>query len=88
MKMIKLDKSKFYADYFWSVSDGNEVREDVFVKTYLKNYFTFKDFINLYKIIGRERLLEYTKKLNIKKRIRHLIDIYDRYKNKDKPCKN
>ena len=88
MKMIKLDKSKFYADYFWSVSDGNEVREDVFVKTYLKNYFTFKDFVNLYKIIGRERLLEYTKKLNIEKRIRHLIDIYDRYKNKDKLCKN
>jgi hypothetical protein len=80
MNKIILDKSKFYADYFWSVSDGSEVMEDVFVKTYLKNYFTFKDFINLYKMVGREKLLEYAKKLNIEKRIRHLIDIYEKYK--------
>ena len=40
MHKIKLDKSKFYADYFWSISDGSEIREDIFVKTYLQNYFT------------------------------------------------
>ena len=59
--MIKLDKSKFYADYFWSVSDGSEVREDVVVKRYLKNYFIFKDLINIYKIVDKEKLLYYAK---------------------------
>ena len=59
--MIKLDKSKFYADYFWSVSDGSEVREDMVVKRYLKNYFIFKDFINIYKIVDKEKLLYYAK---------------------------
>ena len=54
MHKIKLDKSKFYADYFWSVGDSSEVREDVFVKTYLQNYFTFRDFINLYKMVGKK----------------------------------
>ncbi len=79
MNKIKLDKSKFYADYFWSMRDGSEVREDIFVKTYLKNYFTFKDLITLYKMVGRERLLEYAKELSFEKRIRHLIDIYESY---------
>ena len=81
MHKIKLDKSNFYADYFWSMRDGSEVREDIFVKTYLKNYFTFKDLITLYKMVGRERLLEYAKELSIEKRIRHLIDIYESYIN-------
>jgi len=80
MHKIKIDKSKFYADYFWSVSDGSEVREDVFVKTYLQNYFTFRDFINLYKMVGKEKLLKYAKELDIEKRIRHLIDIYEKFK--------
>lgn len=80
MHKIKLDKSKFYADYFWSISDGSEIREDILVKTYLKNYFTFRDFVNLYKIVGREKLLEYAKGLNMEKRIRHLINMYERYK--------
>ncbi len=31
-------------------------------------------------MVGREKLLEYAKKLNIEKRIRHLIDIYEKYK--------
>ena len=80
MHKIKLDKSKFYADYFWSVSNGSEVREDIFVKTYLKNYFTFRDFVNLYKMVGRKRLLEYAKELNMVKRVKHLIDVYERYR--------
>ena len=53
------------------------------MKTYLKNYFTFKDFVNIYKMLDKERLLEYTKELNIEKRIGHLIDIYEGYKNKN-----
>jgi len=72
MDKIKLDKSKFYADYFWSMKDGSKIREDIFVKIYLKNYFTFKDFVNLYKMAGGQKLLEYAKELNIEKRIRHL----------------
>ena len=85
MYKIKLDKSKFYADYFWSVSNGSEVSEDVFVKTYLKNYFTFRDFVNLYKMVGREKLLEYAKELNIEKRIMHLIEIWEQFNNRKQP---
>jgi predicted membrane-bound dolichyl-phosphate-mannose-protein mannosyltransferase len=80
MNKIKLNKSNFYADYFWSLNDGSEIREDVFVKTYLQNYFTFKDFINLYKMIGKEKLLKYAKEINQENRIKHLIDIYEKYK--------
>ena len=79
MNKIKLNKSKFYADYFWSMNDGSEMREDIFVKTYLQNYFTFKDFMNLYKMVGKDRLLEYAKEVNIEKRIKHLIDILERF---------
>jgi predicted membrane-bound dolichyl-phosphate-mannose-protein mannosyltransferase len=79
MNKIKLNKSNFYADYFWSLNDGSEIREDVFVKTYLQNYFTFKDFINLYKMIGKEKLLKYAKEINQENRIEHLIDVYEKY---------
>ncbi len=79
MNKIKLNKSKFYADYFWSMNDGSEMREDIFVKTYLQNYFTFKDFMNLYKMVGKDKLLEYAKEVNIEKRIKHLIDILERF---------
>ena len=81
MNKIKLDKSKFYADYFWSISDGSEVREDVFVKTYLQNYFTFRDLIALYRKVGKEKLLQYAKELKIEERIKHLIAIWEKYKN-------
>ena len=81
MNKIKLDKSKFYADYFWSVNDGSEIREDVFVKTYLQNYFTFRDLIALYRIVGKEKLLQYAKELKIEDRINHLIAIWEKYKN-------
>ena len=52
MPKIKLQKKNFYADYFWSLSDGSEVREDVLVKTYLSNFFTFKDLFYLYNLVG------------------------------------
>jgi len=81
MNKIKLDKSKFYADYFWSVNDGSEIREDVFVKTYLQNYFTFRDLIALYRIVGKEKLLQYAKELKIEERIKHLIAIWEKYQN-------
>ena len=38
----------------------------------------FKDFVNLYKMLDKGRLLEYAKELNIEKRIMHLIDIYEK----------
>jgi len=81
MNKIKLDKSKFYADYFWSISDGSEVREDVFVKTYLQNYFTFRDLIALYHKVGKKKLLQYAKEVKKEERIKHLIAIWEKYKN-------
>ncbi len=77
MHKIKLDKSKFYADYFWSINDGSEIREDILVKTYLSNYFTFKDLVTLYNLVGKNKLLKYAKELNIEKRIKHLINILE-----------
>ncbi len=74
MRKIKIDKKRFYADYFWSKKDGSEIREDIFVLEYLKNYFTFKDLLVLCELVGKERLLNYAKKLNMESRISHLLE--------------
>jgi len=79
MRKIKINKEKFYADYFWSLNNGSEIREDVFVKEYLKNYFTFKDLVVLYEMVGKENLLKYAKELNLENRIRHLIELWEQY---------
>jgi len=79
MNKIKLNKSQFYADYFWSISDGSYIKEDVLIKTYLQNYFTFRDLINLYNLVGKEKLLKYAKELKIENRIAHLIDIWEKF---------
>ena len=80
MNKIKLQKKNFYADYFWSLSDGGEVKEDVLVKTYLSNFFTFKDLFYLYHLVGKDKLLTYAKDVGNYKRIKHLVDILERYK--------
>jgi len=80
MNKIKLQKKNFYADYFWSLNDGGEVREDILVKTYLSNFFTFKDLFYLYNLVGKHRFLKYAKDVGNYKRIKHLVDILERYK--------
>jgi len=83
MRKVPFQRNLFFANYFWSVKDGTEIREDVLAKTYLSNYFTFKDIVGLYLLIGRDRLLKYANELQLKDRIEKLIDKIEMYKRKN-----
>lgn len=73
MKKIAFKREYFYANYFWSVSDGYEISEDILVKTYLTNYFTFGDIVSLYYLVGKDKLLKYAQELYLEDRIKKLI---------------
>ena len=75
MKTVILEKEKFYADYFWSLKDGSEIREDILVKEYLGNYFTLKDLLHIYRLVGEKKLLGYAKEIGNYERIKHLLDL-------------
>jgi len=77
---IVFDPDKFYANYFWSLRPGSKIKEDIFVKTYLSHFFTFKDFVQIYKMVGKERLLRYAEEIGIEDRVRKLIAEIERYK--------
>jgi hypothetical protein len=79
MKKIQYNKENFFSNYFWSIKNGSLIDEDILVKTYLSNYFSFKDFVTLYKLVGENKLLKYAKELNCDKRIKHLIKILKTY---------
>ncbi len=74
MKQILFKKEYFFANYFWSVKDGYPIAEDILVKKYLGNYFTFGDIVTLYFLVGKDKLLEYAKELNMEKRVLKLIN--------------
>jgi len=76
MSYIKFYPKQFCYNHFWSKKEGSLIDEEVFVKTYLKHYFTYSDLIKLYCLVGEERLLSYAKDLNIEKRVRHLIELF------------
>jgi len=79
VKTVTLNKGHFYADHFWSLKDQRTVREDVFVKKYLSNYFTLKDIYRLDQMVGRQALLAYAKEVGNHDRIKHLLELIDRY---------
>jgi len=79
MKKIHFSPDDFYANYFWSVGKGYKIREDVLVKTYLTNFFTFKDIVTLYGMVGKETLLAYAKELGMEYRIRKLVYLIEKY---------
>ena len=79
MKMIVFKKDMFFSNYFWSRKDGL-IKEDILVKTYLRNYFTWSDFMTLLKLVGKDKLLKYSQEVGNYKRIKHLIDIYEKYR--------
>jgi len=79
MKTITLNKKDFYADHFWSLSEGRSIREDIFVKKYLSHYFTLKDIYKLSQMVGRESLLNYAAEVGNHDRIKHLLDLIDRH---------
>jgi len=61
-KVIKLDKSLFENDLFWSVSSGFEIKTDTLIKAYLENW-SERDLSGLYTLFGYKRLLGDTYKL-------------------------
>jgi hypothetical protein len=79
MNKIKYNKKDFFANYFWSIKNGSLIDEDILVKTYLSNYFSFKDFFTLYKLVGENKLLKYAKEINCYKRVKNLIQILKNY---------
>ena len=79
MKMIPFRKDMFFSNYFWSQKDGL-IREDILVKTYLSNYFAWSDFVTLLKLVGKKSLLKYSQEIGNYKRIKHLIEVYEKYK--------
>jgi len=80
---IEFYPDDFFANYFWSVKPGAKIKEDIFVKTYLSQFFTFKDFAKIYKMVGKDRLLKYAKELNIEDRVNRLIGYIEKYQDKN-----
>ncbi len=79
MREIPFCPDDFYANYFWSVGKGYKIKEDVLVKTYLANFFTFKDIVTLYVLVGKESLLAYAEELGMEKRVRKLVELIEKY---------
>ncbi len=74
MRKIPFNKAYFFSNYFWSIGEDYLIPEDVLVKTYLTNYFTFGDIVSLYLLVGRENLLKYAKELKMEQKITHLVN--------------
>ena len=56
-KETKLNKSLFTNDLFWNVKDGFNIKTDVLIREYLKNY-SQDDLMGLYSLFGYTRLIE------------------------------
>jgi len=81
---IKFYPQEFFANYFWSLKPGSKIKEDIFVKTYLSHFFTFRDFVKIYKMVGKKRLLQYAKEIKQEERIKKLIGYIDNFYQNDK----
>ena len=79
IREITFSPDDFYANYFWSVGKGYKIREDILVKTYLSNFFTFKDIMTLHALVGEDALLAYAEELGIEKRVRKLVALIEKY---------
>lgn len=55
-KTVRLDKSMFSYDLFWSVGDGAEVKVDTLIGKYIESP-RFKDVAALYHLFGYRRVL-------------------------------
>ena len=73
MRKIIFHHNEFFANHFWSLNDGTKIDEDILVKTYLKNYFTFSDFVKLYKIVGEKKLIRYSEDIGVSNRVKFLL---------------
>ncbi len=76
---IEFYPHEFFANYFWSLKPGSKIKEEIFVKTYLSNFFTFKDFVKIYKLVGETKLLNYADELKMKERVEKLIKDIKKY---------
>ncbi|HHH37036.1 MAG TPA: hypothetical protein ENK77_00275 [Epsilonproteobacteria bacterium] len=79
MREIPFTPKAFYANYFWSVHEGYKIKEDILVKTYLSNFFTFRDIVTLYSLVGKEKLLAYAKEVGVDERIKKIVNMIEKY---------
>ncbi len=77
--LIEFYPDDFFANYFWSLKPGSKIKEEILVKTYLSNFFTFRDFVKLYRLVGEDKMLKYAKDLNMEERVEKLIKLIKKY---------
>lgn len=88
-RTLKLDKSIFVNDLFWSVKDGFEINAADFIKVYLLNY-TEEDLMGLYTLFGYKRLVKESLKIYKKrtdenyKKIRTILERFEEWRLNDK----
>ena len=79
MREIPFRPKAFYSNYFWSVQEGYKIKEDILVKTYLSNFFTFRDIVTLYTLVGKKKLLVYAKEVGVEERIKKIVSMIEKY---------
>ncbi len=88
-RIVKLDKSLFVNDLFWSVKDGFAINADDLIKAYLLQY-TEEDLMGLYTLFGYKRLLGESLKIYKKrtdgeyKKIRAILERFEEWRLHDK----
>ncbi len=88
-RTVKLDKSLFANDLFWSVKNGFLINADELIKAYLLEY-SEEDLMGLYALFGYKRLVREalkiykTRKSEEYKKIRALLERFEEWRLHDK----
>jgi len=88
-RTVKLDKSIFVNDLFWSVKNGFEINTNDLIKAYLLSY-TEEDLMGLYSLFGYKRLLKESLRIYKKrthedyKKIRAILERFEKWGLNDK----
>lgn len=86
---VKLDKSLFANDLFWSVRDGFEINADTLIKAYLQEH-NEADLMGLYALFGYKRPIQEALKIYKKrdneeyKKIRAVLERFEKWRLYDK----
>lgn len=88
-RTVKLDKSLFANDLFWSVRDGFEINANTLIKAYLQEH-NEADLMGLYALFGYKRLVQEALKIYKKrdneeyKKIRAVLERFEKWRLHDK----
>ena len=88
-RTVKLDKSLFANDLFWSVKNGFLINADELIKAYLLEY-SEEDLMGLYALFGYKRLVREalkiykTRKSEEYRKIRALLERFEEWRLHDK----